>query len=785
MRNANMETENTQNLNKTDEITQENQGKTTTLELTTGILVEPPIIPTTLPSYQRTQVNQDIMDFLAKPIYLSAYTFATTDARAANIISFNIASTILAGGYDPWIKKLAGFYSIHATFCVDFIINSTPFHSGALLFNYFPNTAVLIQAPNMHAKDLNGQSQLPASVVANINKNHYAFKVPYIASAEMFVLNGVDANFPDWGQINAYVWSPLKTGASGSTSVTVSMWGHWEDVVLGPVYPQAGGKRKTVKNVTRIAPADAEQAPSGGPLSNALETVSVASDMMSDIPILGPIAGAVSWATGIASGIASFFGFSKPVAEVVIARHFSNIDQFGHNGSGSCDALVLATQHDAKTRIVEEKTIYEYDEMSINFIKTRPAYIRAVNYTTTTAVAQLDAFTLRLSDFYTSVSYDTLSLRQYTPIGLLASVFYQYTGGIKIKIKFFKTAFHAGTLCFTFVPEVTSASSYTFNQLQACNRYIIDIQTEDELILEIPYQRPYPNEYCFEQLGTLYCHAVTPLRAPETVANNIDITYEVMGADDLMFYNPQADIPVPIICQGAVEEVGDQTESVIGGSIPVTDVLQVSQDCIGEQVNSIKQLILRNNRVATALDFTAFDTWWFGPHYVSTYKWLAATHTTSYPFICSSIFELFAFCYAYRRGSVRWRFLRENSSAANILWKEMHSTPSNDFGGTSTTAYTQIQRSNTAPINNGVANKTAFFSYQHAGSSIQVPMQHISVVAPNEPFFTGQLNRNQPSMAVAVKSTSTTNDLHIYRSVADDFQFKFWIGVPLTNEGPI
>jgi hypothetical protein len=51
----------------------------------------------------------------------------------------------------------------------------------------------------------------------------------------------------------------------------------------------------------------------------------------------------------------AFFGFSKPVAEVVIARHFSNIDQFGHNGSGSCDALVLATQHDAKTRIVRRK----------------------------------------------------------------------------------------------------------------------------------------------------------------------------------------------------------------------------------------------------------------------------------------------------------------------------------------------------------------------------------------------------------------------------------------------
>ena len=94
MRNAIMETENTQNITTEDSITSNTHGKTTTMELTTGIEVAPPIIPTTLPSYQHTQKYQDIIDFLAKPIFLNTYTFSTSANRGDQVISYNIASRL-------------------------------------------------------------------------------------------------------------------------------------------------------------------------------------------------------------------------------------------------------------------------------------------------------------------------------------------------------------------------------------------------------------------------------------------------------------------------------------------------------------------------------------------------------------------------------------------------------------------------------------------------------------------------------------------------------------------
>jgi len=777
------------NNSESQENTQSTLGTTTQLEVITGIENSPPIIPTSLTELQQVQEHQDILDFLAKPVLLNTATFANTAARGDNLYSLSVASTILPGGYSNWTNKLSGFYSIYATFCVDVIINATPFHAGAILTNYFPNTSVMTKALTMHARDLNGQSQLPGSVICNINQNHYSFKVPYVSTAEMFVLNGLDASFPDWGTIKLWCWSPLKVGASGATSITLSIWGHWEDVVLGPVYPQAGGKGKRKKvNFTTVNPESVEKkAPAGSSISSALNSVSMAADSLSDIPILGAIAGPVAWATDIASGIASFFGFSKPLADPIISRHFSQIGQYAHNGSGSSDALILATQHDAKTRLIEEKTIYEYDEMSLAFIKTRPAYFQNINYTTTTATGtQIDALSIILPNLKTSVAYDTLTLDQHTPVSFLANVFFQFTGGVKIKIKFFKTAFHAGTLQFAFVPQVTSATSYTINALATVNRYVIDIQTEDELIIEIPYQLPYPNIYTSECLGTLYVHAITPLRAPETVANNIDITYEVLGADDLTFYNPQADVPVPVICQGATEDVGSSQETLIGGSSTINDPIQISQDSIGEQINSIKQLTNRHSRIhSTVFKFTASNNWWFDPNLVGAITWAAATHTAAYPLFHGSYVELFAFCYAYRRGSTRWRFYHESLNSASWMFKTMHTVPADKYGDVATDRYQQIQQSNTSVANTGVANCVAYVSPDHCQSIIQVPQQHFGVVAPNEPYVDGVVLYNQPRQAVSIKCTSTADDLHIERASGDDFQFKFWIGIPVMGSGPI
>jgi len=425
------------NITQKQEISSQLLGTTTKLELVTGVEENPPIIPTTLPEYRETQPYQDICDFLAKPVYLATVSFPTSASRGDSLYTNVIANNILPGGQPYWLSKLAGFYSFSGTFCVDVVINATPFHAGAVLCNYFPNTAILAKLRSCHARDLNGQSQLPGSIICNVNQNHYSLKVPYITTTEMFVLNGAEAFFPDWGTFNIFVWSPLKTGASGATAITLSVWAHWEDVVLGPVYPQAGGGRRSkVKSFKRKDPMSSEENANGGmSISSMLSNISMSSDYLKDIPVIGPLAGAVSWATDIASGIAGYFGYSKPSSLVIYERHLEMLGQYAPNGTGSDDSVQLMTQHDAKIRLIEEKTIYPFDEMSLNFIKTRCAFWTNFTYATTdTAATQIDYRHLQMDAFYTTVTYDTLTLRQHTPISMLADVFYQFTGGVVIKL---------------------------------------------------------------------------------------------------------------------------------------------------------------------------------------------------------------------------------------------------------------------------------------------------------------------------------------------------------------
>jgi len=138
-------------------------------------------------------------------------------------------------------------------------------------------------------------------------------------------------------------------------------------------------------------------------------------------------------------------------------------------------------------------------------------------------------------------------------------------------------------------------------------------------------------------------------------------------------------------------------------------------------------------------------------------------------------------CYAFRRGSTVWRFHRESSSSSNILWKLLHSAPASSYGAASSTASDSIRRSNFSNASNNVVSPEAYFSNLHSCSIIQVPMMHICSITPNQPYTSIGDNYNPPDQCIVVKSVSTTNDLHISRGGADDFQFKFWVGVPICS----
>lgn len=793
--------ENPELVNKSqDQVQLQTNGQTTTLKTAPGIFHSPENTSQVLTSLTEVQPYQDILDFLAKPVYLGNASFTTSVTRGSPLFSHKPSDTLYSiGGVPMWLSKLKGFYSMRGTFVYDIIVNATPFHAGAFLANFFPSASVLTKSYSLHLSDLNAKSQHPGSVICNINKDHYVVKVPYIAPSEMFDMIN-PANFPDWGYMKIWCWSPLAAGATATNNITLSVWGHWEDVTLGPVFPQSSSQHaKRSKNVTvrtkkKMNPLEKEINQGKGPISSILSSISIAADAFTDIPTISPLAGTVSWASSIASGVASAFGFSAPRTSVgpkfiVGASLFTR-----NNNSDKFDPSAhLATGNDGKVTLIEGKSIYSGDEMSFSFIKSRPAYIDNFTYTTSNSVGQrIYSYSLSPVLARTSVTYNTINCFQYTPVGAIARQFLYFTGGLKLRIKLFKTAFHAGTLVFVFVPNDTS-TSYTLDQTAPLNRYVVDIQTEDSFEMEFPYQAPYPWINVFEYIGAMHVYAFTPLRAPESVSQSIDITVEILGADDLIFSNPVTVGVTPLVPQGAIEDVNEQSSDIIGASKDLGMPLEFSETCIGEQIVSVKQIINRYHKVQASNSipqFTAHSSFRLRANVVGCAFRNIGTSTTTFSDLYGSPFEFWAFCYAFRRGGTRWGIMRQGVSTRPGISSAFNGTAlgtDSDYTMFDGSPYSSIPQSNsTASVFSANWNPPTFRSAKEGGELVSAPFMNKYSVAPNEPFENGYPDIvYQPPGYITFQSNDTTNDVTIIRSVDDHFQFKYFIGIPLVVDGPI
>lgn len=779
-------------------ISEDTLGQTTEMKTAPGIIHEPVITHKELSQLQQVQPYQDIIDFLAKPVYIGNATFTTSSTRGASLFSHKPSDTITTGGIPLWTSKLNGFYSMRGTFVYDLIINATPFHAGALLFNFFPSASILSLSEGMHSTDLNAKSQWPGSIIANINKDHYVVKVPFISVSEMYPMKST-ASAPDWGRFSTFVWSPLVSGAAAANSITVSIWGHWEDVTLGPVFPQSSMARSKRNNSVVIrrknkSPLSKEENHGKGPISSILSSVSVAADAFKDVPSISPLAGTVSWAASIASGVASMFGFSAPrttagpklyVGGSLFSRN-ANSDKFDPSAH-------LATMNDGKVALIEGKSVYSGDEMSFSFIKSRPAYIDNFQYSTSNTVGQR-IYSYALSPVYarTSSTYDGLACTQYTPVGALARQFLYFTGGLKLRIKLFKTAFHAGTLVFAYVPNDTS-TSYTLLQTSPLNRYVLDIQTEDSFEIELPYQSEFPWLNVFDYLGSLHVYAFTPLRAPESVSSTIDITVEILGADDLVFANPCLQGVTPLSPQGALEDVNEESQFNVGASSTFQDPLEFSETCIGEQIVSVKQLINRYYRVQSSVPTTQFSTnpsFRIRDNVIGCAIRVVGSGTTTYTDLYGTPIDFWAFCYAFRRGGTRWGILR-NGNATRSGLKTAYVPSALGAGrayvNVGTNIADSIPNSNTTP-----ATTSAYWSPpnmrpgKEGGELVSVPFMNKYLVAPNEPFINeAASNVYQPPHYITFQSEDLTSDTTLIRSVDDHFQFKYFIGIPLCYDSSL
>jgi len=206
------------------------------------------------------QYQQDIKEFLAKPIILDTDTFNGTFPN----LFFDVLSTALLK--EPWKAKLRGFMAIRATAVVRMQINANKFQQGRMIMAYIP--AGLDGFSNRFAS-LTTITQLPNTQLDIATDTSAILEIPYVTPYTHFnLLTGVGES----ATLSISSYLPFKYG-TGSSKCDYTIWVSLKDVelitpsVVTGLIAQMGQIKRTPSKVEK------EALNSGKPISTALAAV--------------------------------------------------------------------------------------------------------------------------------------------------------------------------------------------------------------------------------------------------------------------------------------------------------------------------------------------------------------------------------------------------------------------------------------------------------------------------------------------------------------------------------
>lgn len=723
---------------------------------------------------QNANVISSVIDYLARPRAVAAGVFQTSDAQGATLAtdrSFNLS-------FDPFFTgKLQGFSGIRYTTNIRVAVNASPFQQGALRLCYYPNYREAPSKGNMHLGPLRGFSQLPGGQFS-MSDGGIECSIPFTSFMEYYDLETSRGDPLNWF---LKVQSPLTTGASGPTTAKYTVWIWFTDVELfgaTTVQPQSAPSRG-VRVKTR-APAAQEDKP----LSTWLAASSRLASSMSGIPVISSLTGPSAYWLKRASQLANAVGYSRPVnGEPVrpVAPHYHSALP---NSDGVNVASVLAYNHDASCRLIDDFSPSGMDEMSLNFIKKQWAFFDEFTISTSTAAGTM-AWTRTLSCVDPSVT-DAYGRSYLTPKGLLGQLFRYYRGGFEMDFRFIKTGFHAATVSISYLTSENPPASVTESQTDLLHRTIVDIQEGSNVCLSFPFisRRAWLETYM--PYGAVYAHVVNPLISPETVSSSITIQVFVRGMDDLEYSGlseqnviyPITEMPMIEPQGGDTSQFGEVVCSPVGGLLrePTLDGLAM-MDAMSESITSLLVVLKAGCQLFFNMNVSDVDVGiYFNPSTYACFGLQLPSTTTNQPFVCS-LFNAARSCFAYQRGGYELNIVGTGATAvSNRIFTVSQSHP---FGPSAV-------YSNTAPLFNsrqtGVLSADNVLTHPVACNSSADGM---SAVLPYKSLH--RVNCIQPAVVTSTygegqmrnryRVDARTSDTYILRP-AEDFQLLYWVGVP-------
>lgn len=747
----------------------------------------------------------DVASFLGKPVIVASGTIGTGDTYNATIATGSI-STLLAA-QTIWTQKLSGYKLIRATANIKVVINSNPFQQGKLILTFLPVYRHLNASEQGMRNNTLSQVTTQPNVELDLRDSSCEMSIPYITPSHYY---DRETALYDWGTYFLKVHTPLRTGSAGETSYPYTVFLHFSDVELAaPQYgPESGirapkkairlSQSSTLRREERDIAEDGAVASVASKIADA--SFSVRNSYFGSIPGVGATMDILGGVTSAVGAVASIFGWSKPLKNdtpmPVVQQFYKHL----HNDTGAnlADNLALGI---SSTLPVDSKYFgTDIDEMSFAYLKQIPALYTLATWTTANAAGtsiydvDLTPYSFLASDIKVSGLYGT---RYYTgqPAFIMSRMFQQYRGGFEITLKFVKTMFHTGRLSVTFEPN---GNNTTLAQAPFVLREVIDLSTTSEITLKIPYLfgtdflstgAGNVDDFMSTSLGNLRVFVLTPLRAPETVSDTVDIWAYSRPADDFELAIPVPHNMWPFTAESGLEALVPDAmvnKGIGNAGDPQIDITP-QMACVCDPLVSVKQLLNSSRTLyTTGADFNA-NLQRIAPFASIVIK---GANFVTYPLpnggLGGDYINFFSSAYAFSRGGVRLSFIGTGTTIANGGYNTYTLTPTTTADNGLMPYDTNQSYTSNAGITTAAKKRMAIVAYRPNSAGVgdvvvphflPTPIRINRFQSNTNPsvFPTGAKLPDMPRMSVTCFGSET---IQLLRSGADDYALGYFIGFP-------
>jgi hypothetical protein len=424
-------------------------------------------------------------------------------------------------------------------------------------------------------------------------------------------------------------------------------------------------------------------------------TADTVSTLSTNLPSLASIGGPTAWFLRLIAKTASSFGYSKPNVESQPVKHWrtDNINEM--NVDVPNPSLVVGAFQTNRLRVDSTLGGTDVDEMAFSHVLSQYSQIflgsvNTLDSTGTTLYASNNTLmnywfrstTARPGGNLSIPSRSTATVNAVQPSALcyFGSMFRQWRGGLRYRITFAKTKFHAGRIMLAFIPSPKPGADYgTLTDITAeipesyavvggtmpqpfGYTMMLDLRDQSVFEFEVPYLSPVLYTSVYGSTGSLSMTVVDPLIANGEAATSVDYLIEVCAMDDFEFAIPAPPVltPLPNVTSG----VGFPTPQ---SGLAVENNRQVCEYTVGEKLVSLKQLIMMPTYTAydaanLAVSVTSLPFWWFFP------RWIPALPMVNPNSVWLGLHRggLVAACYAFVHGSTNIHVYNDVSGASGV-----------------------------------------------------------------------------------------------------------------------